>query len=112
MDSPINNILVNVFKISPTSAEHLNNMRKFITYIAVDTSSSEGFDFYLSSLYTDFIDIILFLMKIIIEIPLLYGFNASLMKFKRGKDISKFSFLENDNFQLKKAWKIELKSSL
>jgi len=108
IDSSVNNVLANVFNISQTTANKINNTRKFITNIAIDTVSSEGLNFQIPS-SIDFISLILFVIKIIIEVPLLYAFTISLMKFKRGNDISIFSFLENDNFQFKKAWKIELK---
>lgn len=99
---------VKVFNISQTTADNFNKERKFITNIASNTVSSEGLNFQLPS-SIDTISLVLFVVKIIIEVPLLYAFTISLMKFKRGKDISICSFLENDNFQFKRAWKIELK---
>lgn len=104
----INNILVKVFNISQTTADKLNYERNFITKIAINIASSEGLNFQLPS-YINFIGLILFILKIIVEVPLLYAFNISLMKLKRGNDISKFSFIENDNLQFKRAWKVELK---
>lgn len=104
IDSPMNNILVTIFNLSQTTADNLN----FITNIASNTASSEGLNFQFPS-FIDMIILILFVVKIIIEVPLSYAFTISLMKFKRGKDIGICSFLENDNFQFKRAWKIELK---
>lgn len=104
----INNILIKVFNISQATANKLNYGRNFITNIALNTASSEGLNFQLPS-YINFISLILFIVKIIIEVPLLYGFIISLMKLKRGNDIGIFSFLENDNFQFKRSWKVELK---
>ena len=84
------------------------NERKIITNIVSNTTSSEGLNFQLPS-SIDAISLVLFVVKIIIEVPLLYSFTISFMKFKRGKDIGICSFLENDNFQFRRAWKIEIK---
>lgn len=108
MDSSINNILVNVFNVPQRTANKINSGRHFITNIASNTTSSDGLKFQLPPSINSII-LVAFVVKIIIEIPLLYGFTISLMKFKRGKDIGIFSFLENDNLQFKRAWKIELK---
>lgn len=111
----LNNILSNIFKLNEDIATGVSRVINTFANITYNLTSNESVNYDIISLISyitkgeGILILILFSVKIIFEVPLAYALTISLMKLKRGGDIGIFSFLENDNFQFKRAFAVELR---
>lgn len=107
----LDTILTEKLSISKNVAKRISTIINHIANISQNMTFSESPNYSITSLLSWFSGIILIMLgiKAIFEVPLSYAFTVSFMKLKKGENIKPFSFLENEQFKLKRAWAVEIR---
>ena len=107
---PLNSFFTHILHMSQKTASACEQRINLILNILYNTSKSE---IYFEPPYSlNFIFWLPFIIKLFLQVPLSYSFTACLLRLKREQKINAFGFLENDNLQFKKSWKIQLRKTL